>query len=636
MCERTLSVTLLAALLLLPCCTTKQTPYIPEETPTENPRVGTRDETPPEDPACDSSLDLPAESLFKGYPGERKEVPFSIAGGSGDEMVSVEGEGSPGLSFDPSSGEGTVSFSFPEPPGDSIRVTVTLTEGEKSLRYAIMGTSYLFMVSAGDVSLPGERGSRAALSLVLETDIPDCELRFEPSEGFFKVEDGHVVSLEDNDSPGPRTGLLRIGESTGHFEGITVTVTQEAVPPVPKPGMVAFSEWPFKTAMLEAADRDGDGEVSPGEALEVTELVALSMGIRDLTGLEAFRNVWKVDLRGNDIEDATVLRELPLLHWLDLRGNPRLRTFDVTGCSQWFEHCGFDLREGLLYYTFRQQVGVTSLSDPRSLHSCHVVDTRESSDWSFHKKVSLVSAHSKEMTLQTHPWITGPEAGENRCQERMVPSIVFSGLGYLDVDFHDGTWEREISRAIELFFQDSPLEGYRDYFDIYTVSYVVGSRNKYYFPETLFYTPERLQAASVQDADERDLFRFCYEALYGDSTGAFAGEYDFPYEMPSARFPPQMVVTLDCNPYKSIPMPFIPIYVREPMYFGNTDYRCVQFTAQHTTHSKIGALPDGTEQEDYYDREERFAETLEDLFGKENPDKGELHMKFLRYCSIVE
>lgn len=36
MCERTISVTLLAALLLLLSCANKQTPYIPEETPPED------------------------------------------------------------------------------------------------------------------------------------------------------------------------------------------------------------------------------------------------------------------------------------------------------------------------------------------------------------------------------------------------------------------------------------------------------------------------------------------------------------------------------------------------------------------------------------------------------------------------
>ena len=36
MCERTISVTLLAALLLLPSCATKQTPNISDETPPED------------------------------------------------------------------------------------------------------------------------------------------------------------------------------------------------------------------------------------------------------------------------------------------------------------------------------------------------------------------------------------------------------------------------------------------------------------------------------------------------------------------------------------------------------------------------------------------------------------------------
>ena len=75
---------------------------------------------------------------------------------------------------------------------------------------------------------------------------------------------------------------------------------------------------------------------------------------------------------------------------------------------------------------------------------------------------------------------------------------------------------------------------------------------------------------------------------------------------------------------------------KSQMSSGRTDYNCVQFKAQHTTHARIGASSDGVEQESYYDRGNNWAETLEDLFLLQNPSKGEYHTRFLRFCSLVE
>ena len=79
---------------------------------------------------------------------------------------------------------------------------------------------------------------------------------------------------------------------------------------------------------------------------------------------------------------ATVLKELHQLYWLDLKGNKNLKTFDVTGCTQYFEHCEFEVTKDLVYYTFRQQVGVTNYSDPGCQHSKHIIDNRQTTDWS--------------------------------------------------------------------------------------------------------------------------------------------------------------------------------------------------------------------------------------------------------------
>ena len=72
MCERTISVTLLAALLLLPSCATKQTPYIPEETPPED----RHEEAPPQEPGAQPGRPSPGE----GQPSFRGLFPELVWG----------------------------------------------------------------------------------------------------------------------------------------------------------------------------------------------------------------------------------------------------------------------------------------------------------------------------------------------------------------------------------------------------------------------------------------------------------------------------------------------------------------------------------------------------------------------------
>ena len=598
MCERTISVTLLAALLLLPSCATKQTPYIPEETPPED----RHEEAPPREPGYDSSLDLPPESAFSGYPGDPLEIPFSLVEGSGDAKVTAEGEGAPELSFDSTTGEGTVTMTFPDTPGATCQATVTLTDGRKTCQYAIRATSYLFSVTAEAVSLEGGKGSSAFIQLSCETDIPGCELVYIPTEGF-AVENGYVIALGDNDTPYPRTGSVLITESTRHFVGTTVTLTQEPLPPAPGPGVVAFAEWPFKLTMLELADTDGDGEVSYGEALSVREIVAAQKGIRDLTGLGAFRNAWKVDLRGNDIEDATVLRELPLLHWLDLRGNPRLRTFDVTGCSQYFEHCEFELTADLRYYTYRQQTGVTRYSDPSCMHSRHVSDDRKTSDWSHHKNLRKIQTHTRCVTAREFPWILTEGDYENSAhtQEGSVPVIVFTGEGHLDVDFNDGTWGRMMDRLMSEFWRcNTDFTRYRDYFDVYLLEFIVPDRNRYHCRMDAPYSSEEAQRAKKNMQDDWDeIARYAYGALFGETEGdcsvlSYIIDQDTfqAWTHPSKQYPEMVVVHLDNFPIYE-PLVVNGYYAWVPSFAWWPDreslsYRGYVANYWYSTHGRLG------------------------------------------------
>lgn len=284
------------------------------------------------------------------------------------------------------------------------------------------------------------------------------------------------------------------------------------MPPVAVEGCVAFAEWPFKDACVALADTDGDGEVSLDEALAVTELVVPGKGIQDLTGLEAFRNVWKVDARDNDIVSADVLKELHLLHWLDLRGNANLRSFDLTGCTIYFDHCLFEATENLRYRVLSRQVGVagggewSTNSDPWCEHSRHVRDERTTADWS--RQDRLVKIHDRSETV-------------TKDGREMEYSICFTGIGYLDVDLEDGSYDRLMRDCAELFRTRYPdLTERWDCFDVYYLERIIENRFKWMgcpWDSDWANDPEARSMKEGYNAERRDLITGAYEAVAGEN-----------------------------------------------------------------------------------------------------------------------
>ena len=149
--------------------------------------------------------------------------------------------------------------------------------------------------------------------------------------------------------------------------------------------------------------------------------------MKDLTGLDAFKNTWKLDARNNDIEDAMIVSELHYLHWLSLKGNKNLKCFDVRGCTSYFEVCDFEMTEDLNYYLYYRYMGVTWPDDKYSKHSHHSQDPRHTQDWSRQGECYEVYHHTK-----------GPGK----------VAVVFSGIGWIDVDVNDGTFERIIHQGM--------------------------------------------------------------------------------------------------------------------------------------------------------------------------------------------
>lgn len=264
-------------------------------------------------------------------------------------------------------------------------------------------------------------------------------------------------------------------------------------------GMVQFSDRAFKKAMLETWDSDHDGDISPDEALAIETVEAVGKGIHDISCIEAFRNVWKIDLRDNDIVDATAVKDHPFLHWLDLKGNPRLATFDVRGCTFYFDHCEFEVTDNLLYYCWRRQVNITPASDPNCEHSLHIKDVRETVDWSRQNRLVPVYLHTN---------------GDGK------KKICFSGVGYIDTDLEDGTFRRVMLEGIEAMLSRYPeIAARKDELDIYYMERIVSKRDQWMLNHADWETELYYSVKDDYYTEQTDIMRKTWEQTTGTEPG---------------------------------------------------------------------------------------------------------------------
>lgn len=453
------------------------------------------------------------EAVF-AYIGESVTIDFKAYGkglSSSKVVFTSDGKSAVEGSFDPQTGKGKVVVKLNE-KADHCCSTVTLTVkgGEKNRTYTLDITAYYLDMSAEDITLSGEKGQSAELKYTIDTNITGFEPVIETDAQWLTCENGKLITTEENTTEETREAVVTLSDKEGRFDKAQVKVFQETISvPETKPGCVAFREWNFKKACLAIADSDSDGEISFQEAEVVEELVAVGKGIKDLTGLDAFKNLWKVDLRDNDIEDADILKELHLLHWLDLTGNKNLRTFDLTGCTIYFDYCWFECTEQLQYKLLRHQVGISGgggdlTSDPWCEHSKHIRDERQTTDWSHQDNLIKVKSHTKT-------WV--------KDGQEMEYAICLSGIGYLDVDIEDGTFKRMMDETIENLKTYPELEEKWEYMDIYYIEHMTDNRYKYMVPrsETMYETEEYKWAVNSYIAERTNLERKMWDEIYGEN-----------------------------------------------------------------------------------------------------------------------
>ncbi len=467
------------------------------------------------------SIDLAPTTEYKDYQGASREFPFSLLeAGRGNVRfkATAQGKGSASVTFDEQSNAGILTVTLADEEKATLLATLKVTDGTNNKSYSVTAEAYYCSITADNIILVGKKEQEHTIEYSIATNLEEYEIVAELAENSFVALNGlTATTLSDNHTGKDRSTTVTLKEKSDKFKAKVITITQEQDEINPDPNSVAFADWNFKNAMLALADLNGDKEITEEEALTVTEINIADKGVNNLTGLEAFKNVWKFDAQNNDITDATVLKELHQLYWLDLKGNKNLKTFDVTGCTQYFEHCEFEVTADLVYYTFRQQVGVTNYSDPGCQHSKHVIDNRQTTDWSNQDEIVLMKKHT---------------AGKGY-------PVVFTGISYIDADMNDGSFERQMRKAMELMLANYPyMDEYGKYLDIYCVKHKTANRNQWDLTneETNFDNPKCKETYERFYNEEASLLLNTYKKFYGEDF-VEQGMWSFLIECTPSGFP---------------------------------------------------------------------------------------------------
>lgn len=447
------------------------------------------------------SIDLAPTTEYKDYQGVSREFPFSLLEAGRGKVrfeATAMGKGAASVTFDEKSNAGILTVTLADEEKATLIATLKVTDGTNNKSYAVTAEAYYCSITADNIILVGKKEQEHTIEYSIATNLEEYEIVAELAENSFVSLNGlTVTTLSDNHTRKDRSTTVTLKEKSDKFKAKVITITQEQDEINPDPNSVAFADWNFKNAMLALADLNGDKEITEEEALTVTEISIAGKDVTDLTGLEAFKNVWKFNAQNNDITDATVLKELHQLYWLDLKGNKNLKTFDVTGCTQYFEHCEFEVTADLVYYTFRQQVGVTNYSDPGCQHSKHVIDNRQTTDWSNQDEIVPMKKHT---------------AGKGY-------PVVFTGISYIDADMNDGSFERQMRKAMELMLANYPyMEEYGKYLDIYCVKHKTANRNQWDLAneEISFQNAKCVETYERFYNQEANLLKKIYKFFYGE------------------------------------------------------------------------------------------------------------------------
>lgn len=111
-----------------------------------------------------------------------------------------------------------------------------------------------------------------------------------------------------------------IGNGRSEVESDILTFTTRAAetvdPPGPTPVFLEVPDPDFLAALVSRYDRNADGGLDENEVNAVTEMDVAGLGLTDISGIELFPNLLKLDCSGNLIPELDI-SACPVLNWLD-------------------------------------------------------------------------------------------------------------------------------------------------------------------------------------------------------------------------------------------------------------------------------------------------------------------------------
>ena len=498
--------TLCAAMsIILSCVKQDPEPLYPLEPQGQEPQAETgtpgEQETPSVQDPVTLSLSLPEDFSVLSYKGQPFLLEFTVNGAAGRDDVTISAAPSDGfndfrLEVAPEGGSAVLAFTL---VSDAASFTVTVSGPDSTIsRNTAVSSYYARLTGIQEGDIVEDEGSGREIHFDLETNIPEANgvLSVGTEADWITIsQDGneYIATLASNYTGDVRDAKIVLSDRNGFLPTESFIIHQDWQLFTPVGEYVVFVDKAFKAACLDVSDTDGDRQVSFTEAAAVKELYVRDRRITDLTGLEKFVNLEYFEAQDNDIRNADMLANLHLLHWLDLTGNMNLESFDVTGCSVYFERCWYEVTPQLRYKTFMRQLNITFDCDTYCEHADIIFDERTSENYSMQHDLTLLHQHS---------------IGDGK------KVIVLTGLGFIDIDHFDGSFDRVMNDALKFFMETWPKykEHYEE-FDIYIMRHIIHTRDEYVYPSSLFGTDEAKVIAKQWSKEREFLIEDSYNLI---------------------------------------------------------------------------------------------------------------------------
>lgn len=426
----------------------------------------------PENPGISMTLDgenypLKPVNAISAVPGMTLDFNVTVDGHGNTVKMTDTREGTIGTlcRMDSATGEGLyriTALGMGYSTGSSV-LEFTIGENKVSYTFNVTVNGLVFDIPESVTCTPatGEE-TTIPFSFRTDTDEPSIEARVDESNiveivsiNYTPTKAGDasysgtitVRNTSDNDTRKEKKGKIILYDSRDKLGNNTkkITVVQDCFTPEKKEGCVYFSDWNFKDAMVAIADTDADGEVSFEEALAITKVDVSYKDIKNIEGLNEFRNI----------------------EWLDVSGNRRLKELVLDEITS--------------YYKLKYVKAVFEDDVERVLHfgGCYPGPSRR-----FITDSDPTGRAYKNVRGQFPKYYESQDFYENKS---FVLKEATKGGDYeikiefstyaVDLDYKSGAVDDYINTILDAIFTIEPYKTFKDYFGIY-VNHSVATNTK--------------------------------------------------------------------------------------------------------------------------------------------------------------